>query len=204
VVLSALVDRVAAKTASMKPRGVAFAIESITNLDYRNEDTFKRLERVVLSKIDDFIPHYLVKVLSAYYKMGYGSGELYDRLISGVVKAMNLEHGEGLKYSDMIRFFEIFPEVSYIFDTTMNEELYKLFIFKIQSVMKDKKFPTEDVCRVFNILVRISPYQPQYKTQKEAEPVHRFMSTLIGRLRHSIYDIPKDYFTQTLANLLEF
>jgi hypothetical protein len=72
----------------MKPRGVAFAIESISNLDYRNEDTFKKLEKVVISKFDDFIPHYMVKVLAAYYKMGYGSGELYDKLINGVVKAM--------------------------------------------------------------------------------------------------------------------
>jgi hypothetical protein len=68
------------------------------------------------------------------------------------------EHGEGLKYSDMLRFFEIFPEVSYIFDSTMNEELYKVFVAKISQVMKDKKFPTEDVARVFSILVRISPY----------------------------------------------
>jgi len=30
--------------------------------------------------------------------------------------------------------------------------------------MKDKKFPTEDVCKVFNILVRISPYQPEKDT----------------------------------------
>jgi hypothetical protein len=159
IVLNQLVEKVRLKTASMKPRGVAFAIESIANLDYRSEDTFKKLERVVISKFDDFIPHYMVKVLASYYKMGYGSGELYDKLINGIIKAMNEgEHGEGLKYSDMLRFFEIFPEVSYIFDSTMNEELYKVFVVKISQVMKDKKFPTEDVARVFSILVRLSPY----------------------------------------------
>jgi hypothetical protein len=159
LVLNQLVEKVRLKTASMKPRGVAFAIESIANLDYKSEDTFKKLERVVISKFDDFIPHYMVKVLASYYKMGYGSGELYDKLINGIIKAMNEgEHGEGLKYSDMLRFFEIFPEVSYIFDSTMNEELYKVFVVKISQVMKDKKFPTEDVARVFSILVRLSPY----------------------------------------------
>jgi hypothetical protein len=159
IVLNQLVEKVRLKTASMKPRGVAFAIESIANLDYKSEDTFKKLERVVISKFDDFIPHYMVKVLASYYKMGYGSGELYDKLINGIIKAMNEgEHGEGLKYSDMLRFFEIFPEVSYIFDSTMNEELYKVFVVKISQVMKDKKFPTEDVARVFSILVRLSPY----------------------------------------------
>jgi hypothetical protein len=69
----------------MKPRGVAFAIESISSLGYKNEEIFKRLERVVISKIDEFIPHYMVKVLSSYYKMGYGSGELYDKLISSII-----------------------------------------------------------------------------------------------------------------------
>jgi hypothetical protein len=132
MVLNQLVEKTRLKTASMKPRGVAFAIESIASLDYRNEDTFKKLEKVVISKLDDFIPHYLVKVLAAYYKMGYGSGELYDKLISGVIKALSeSEAGESLKYSDMLRFFEIFPEVSYIFESTMNEELYKVFVAKI-------------------------------------------------------------------------
>ena len=171
MVLNQLVEKVRLKTASMKPRGVAFAIESIANLDYKSEETFKKLEKVVISKFDDFIPHYMVKVLASYYKMGYGSGELYDKLINGIIKAMNEgEHGEGLKYSDMLRFFEIFPEVSYIFDSTMNEELYKVFVIKISQVMKDKKFPTEDVARVFSILVRISPYQPQFSNPKDAEP----------------------------------
>jgi hypothetical protein len=84
----------------------------------------------------------------------------------------------------------------------MNEDLFKLFVSKISSVMKDKKFPTEDVSRVFNILVRLSPYQPI--NAKDAEPNMKFMTELVGRIRHSIYDIPKDHFSSTLSNLLEF
>lgn len=182
----------------MKARGVAFAIESIQNLDYKNEEVFKKLERVVLSKIDEFIPHYHVKVLSSFYKMGYGSGELYDKLINKVIESMN-EEGT-LKYSDMLRFFEIFPEVSYIYDNNMSEDLHAMFITKIQAVIKDKKFPTEDLCRVFNILVRISPYQPQKALLEQ----NKFMAELIGRLRHSIYDIPKEFFAITLCNMIEF
>lgn len=87
---------------------------------------------------------------------------------------------------------EIFPEVSYIFDNTMNEQLYLSFIDKISAVMKDKKFPTEDVCRAFNILVRISPYQPLSGDTKAIDASKKFMAELIGRLRHSIYDVPKD------------
>jgi hypothetical protein len=77
-----LIEKVKTKSPSMKPRGVAFAVESIANLNYKNEETFKRLEKVVLSKLDEFIPHYIVKVLSSYYNIGFGSGDLYDKLIS--------------------------------------------------------------------------------------------------------------------------
>lgn len=58
----------------------------------------------------------------------------------------------------MLRFFEVFPEVTYIYETAMSEDMYKLFTNKIMTVIKDKKFPTEDACRVFNILVRINSY----------------------------------------------
>ncbi|CDW77722.1 UNKNOWN [Stylonychia lemnae] len=196
--LEKLIDRVRTKAPTMKARGVAFAIESIQNLDYRNEDTFKKLERVVLSKLEELIPHYLVKVLSSYFKMGYGSGELYDKLISKIIESIN-EEGT-MKYSDMLRFFEIFPEVSYIYDNSMSEEIYLTFLNKIQAVIKDKKFPTEDLCRVFNILVRISPYQPQ----KNLPEQQKFMAELLGRLRQCIYDIPKENFASTLSNMIEY
>jgi len=87
--------------------------------------------------------------------MGYGSGELYDQLIVKLREAMN---DKGLKYSDLLKFFEIYPEVTYIYQNTMTAEMYWEFVRTIHPVMKDKKFPTEDVCRVFNILIRISPY----------------------------------------------
>ena len=63
-----------------------------------------------------------------------------------------------LKYSDMLRFFEIYPDVSYIYENTMTPELYDQFVTTIWPLMQDKKFPTVDVCRTFNILVRICPY----------------------------------------------
>lgn len=153
--LTALIQKVKTKAPSMKPRGVAFVIESIANVDYQSEETFRTLEKVVFSKLDDFIPHYLVKILDSYYQVGYGSGELYDKIINSIVKSI---HDTSIKYSDILKFFEIYPEVTYIYENSMSEEMYTLFTQKIQGVIKDKKFPTEDVCRVFNILVRISSY----------------------------------------------
>lgn len=63
-------QRVLVKSASMKPRGVAFAVEAICELPNVDEEAFIRLERVVLSKIRDFIPHYYVKIFTAFNKVG--------------------------------------------------------------------------------------------------------------------------------------
>ena len=96
----------------------------------------------------------------------------------------------------MIRFFEVYPEVTYIFESTMTPELYDAFLSRLQSVIGDKKLPTEDLCRAFNILVRLSPYS-SFAEQKT------FLH-ILSRLRHSLHDIPKAHYTATLCNLIEF
>lgn len=58
----------------------------------------------------------------------------------------------------MIKFFEIFPQVNYIYENTMSSEVYDKFFTIISPLMKDKKFPIVDVCRVFDIILKISPY----------------------------------------------
>lgn len=129
--LDLLVTQVRVKSPSMRPRGVAFAIESLANLDLEDKSVFDRMERVVLAKLDDFIPHYVVKVLSSYYRAECGSGELYDQLIHHILKIIEYQDDESkqsLRYSDMIRFFEIYPEVSHIYENTMSAELYVRFI----------------------------------------------------------------------------
>ena len=78
----------------MKARGVAFAIEAIATLTLPEEQktsVFARLEKVVLTKMDEFIPHYLVKILVSYAQAGQGSGELFDTLITQIIKALGSE-----------------------------------------------------------------------------------------------------------------
>ena len=84
-----------------------------------------------------------------------------------------------MKYSDMIRFFEVYPNVTYIYDSTMTAELHDAFLAKLKTVIEDKRMPVEDVCRAFNILVRLSPYSgfDQQETYK----------MLLTRLRHSLH-----------------
>jgi len=82
----------------------------------------------------------------------------------------------------------------------MNEELYSAFLSRLKPVLLDKKFPTEDVCRVFNILVQISPYFSQDTASDNMLLIHE----ILGRLKHSIYDIPKPHFARMLSNLIDF
>ena len=79
---------------------------------------------------------------------------MHDFYGGGTPKA----HQYNMKYSDMIRFFEVYPDVTYIYESTMTEELYGAFLKKLSTVIEDKNMPIEDVCRAFNILVRMSPY----------------------------------------------
>lgn len=86
---------------------------------------------MILSKIRDFIPHYYVKILAAFSKAGQGSGELYSQLIEHLIPQM-----AQLSYSDMIRFFQIFPRVTYIYDHSMNTDLHAIFISKVKEIIK--------------------------------------------------------------------
>jgi len=103
-----------------------------------------------------------------------------------------------MKYSDLIRFFEVFPKVSYIYESRMNDNLYSTFLSTVKPVLMDKKFPIEDICRVFNILVKISPFT----TWNEEN--NQITHELLGRLRSSVYDVPKEHFALTVSNLIEF
>ena len=75
--ISRLCEVLKLRSASMKARGVSFAIEAITHFNSEEfisqehaEELFQRMERVVLSRLDEFIPHYLVKVICSFAKAG--------------------------------------------------------------------------------------------------------------------------------------
>ena len=86
----------------MKPRGIAFAVESISNLPASGEYEFQRLENVVLTQIKEFIPHFLVKISVSFNKKGFGSDILYKKLFENILPQLNL-----LGFTDLLRFFEV-------------------------------------------------------------------------------------------------
>jgi hypothetical protein len=54
----------------MKPRGIAFAVEAVCSVPDVPIEVFTRLERVVISKIKEFVPHYYVKILASFARAG--------------------------------------------------------------------------------------------------------------------------------------
>lgn len=82
-----------------------------------------------------------------------------------------------------------------------------------------KKFPIQDVCRVFNVLSRTCQYwdasmfigqnQGAANGKKligtgDHDYHQKFLREVVGRIRHQIYEIPKDQFALTISNLIEF
>ena len=77
----------------------------------------------------------------------------------------------------------------------MTAELHEAFLKKLNAIIDAKRLPMEDLCRVLNILVRLSAYS-RFDEQKT-------YSKILIRLRHSLHAIPREHFASTLASLIE-
>jgi hypothetical protein len=65
-----------------------------------------------------------------------------------------------LSYTDVIRYFELYPRVSFLYDHTMTTELHQQMLDKFGVLLQNTRaLPTEDIARIFNILVQTSPYR---------------------------------------------
>ena len=113
--MEALVAKLSQKLPSMRPRGTAFIAESFCAFQNKVDVTkaFERLELATLSKLDEFIPHYLVKSLVSFAKAGAGSTKLYDLIIHKILSS------DALKYSDMIRFHSVYPKLGFMYRPDM-------------------------------------------------------------------------------------
>lgn len=74
----------------------------------------------------EFSPHYNLKIMQSFMHAKQGSGELFSQLIESVVPTLST-----VGYSDMIKFFELFPKISYIYDHSMSTELHNVFVAKM-------------------------------------------------------------------------
>ena len=54
----------------------------------------------------------------------------------------------------------------------MSSDVYDRFVGIVTPLIKDKKFPINDVCRVFDIIIKISPYFcPESQNEKSISPL---------------------------------
>jgi hypothetical protein len=77
--------------------------------------------------------------------------------------------------------------------------------------VKAKKLPAQDLVRILSIITKLSNYYPDPESVPDEKLVpgfrtnhEKFLFELIGRIRHSVFEIPKEYFTLTMANLVEY
>ena len=68
----------------------------------------------------------------------------------------------------------------------MNSELHSVFLSKVKEIIKTKSLPTEDICRIINILVTITAF-----ASKDEVAV---LNDVLARLRANILAIPKEIF----------
>ena len=78
----------------------------------------------------------------------------------------------------------------------MTREIHGVFVSKVKDIIKQKTLPTEDLCKIFDIMVKTTAFA----SPSQLSVVHE----VLGRLRHSLHDIPKELFPLTLCNLIEF
>lgn len=106
-----MVSKLRQKAPSFRPRGTAFVAEALAVFKKHVDvsQAFERLELSTLSKLDEFIPHYLVKSLVSFVDAGAGSTDFYDKITKKILTQ------DGLKYSDMIRFHSVYPKLGYMY-----------------------------------------------------------------------------------------
>ena len=176
----------------MKPRDLAFTMEAVSRLPGISDDLFTKFEKAALFRMQEFLPHYLIKIMVSFNRAQQGSGELFSQLIENINQNFAM-----LSYTDAIRYFELYPRVSYLYDHTMSSELHAQMLDKFSTVLGNHRaLPTEDISRIFNILVQTTPY-------RSADEVH-VSNEVFKRLRSNLHAIPKEHFAQTLCNLAEF
>lgn len=83
----------------------------------------------------------------------------------------------------------------------------------VRPLVKESKLPVGDLCQILNIVVKLSSYYPDQSDPSASEQDlvpgfrknhEKFIFEMLGRIRHSVYDIPQEHFALTMANLVEY
>jgi hypothetical protein len=97
----------------------------------------------------------------------------------------------------MLKFFEVFQRVTYIFDHMMNAELHSQFLQKCKEVIKSKSLPVQDTARMLDILTKTTAFSAGDLLETQV------LNEVTSKLRQNSFAIPKSDFPQVLSNLIE-
>lgn len=160
MLVKSLLNNVFKKLASMKSRGITYianGLKNVTNsgklfkdieFEFSQEEFIDRIEKTTLTKLNDFVNHDLILMLSCFSELKQGSSTFYEKLISRLI-----ERRSELKTAEFIKLFQILPEFPHIYENNMNELLWKDFIECVSKPIYKKTMPAEELAKTLIIIV---------------------------------------------------
>lgn len=92
------------------------------DLDFTIPEFYERLENVILIKLHDFVNHDLVCVLGNFHALKLGSENFYSKVVQRILDRRN-----HLRPAEFIKFFNIFPQLEYIYENNMSDEIWNSY-----------------------------------------------------------------------------
>lgn len=146
------------------------------------------MEKVVISKLSDFSNHDLLQILSSFYELKKGSSNFYEKVFHKLI-----ERRKDLRPVEFVKLFTILPNIHYIYDNNMSEELWNDYLGCVSNQIYKKTLPIEHLVTVFNTYVQINFVKGHSK----------LFYNMINQIRGAIYQIPAEQFSNTMLHLVE-
>jgi len=125
----------------MNARGIKYITNGLSNINFRNQnipaeidldftpdELYDRIEKIIISKIDDFVNHDLVNILTDFHSLKVGSSKFYTKIVQKLI-----DRQETLRPVEFIKFFSIFPELGYIYQNNMSSTLWDTYLNRVAS-----------------------------------------------------------------------
>lgn len=119
----------------MKSRGVKYVVTGLNTafpegkipedlgLEFDNNQLYDRLEKVIITKLSDFTNHDLIFVLESFFNTKVGTDKFYEKIFAKLI-----DNRKKLRPTEFIKLFRILPQISYIYDNNMNDELWNDYL----------------------------------------------------------------------------
>ena len=197
----ALMNSIYKRCVSMKARGLKYILNGLSNInfskshipkdlefDFTMNEFYDRLEKVIVSKLNDFVNHDLVEVLWSFHNLKVGTDSLYSKIFQKLI-----DRKTTLRPAEFIKFFRIFPQLEYIYQNNISDDLWDAYCNTVSSQIYKKSLPFNELLEVFSTYTIIDRTVGHSK----------LFYNMVNQIRGSVYKIPAEHFTMTLFWLME-